>query len=153
MRNVIYFLVTWVVLSCHQTNSKNNTDSTNLQKQSNFILTGDFYNGEIIELKFNDSLVFNKTVVADSIKIVNKYFLLNYNKSFKIALRTLYNQQKYLDTIFIVNEIKSDSNFKLTITHPHPSDWKKYYKDGIPSKNWGYLPIDSSIRFVHLSRY
>lgn len=153
MWKIIYLVAILILVSCQDSKQKSTNGKLVSDRKSNFIFTGDFYKGELIELKFNDSLVLQEIVTTDSLTLISKYFTFNYDRPFSFSVRTFYKDQIYLDTNLLIREITKGTNYKVTVTHPHPHDWMKYYKDGIPYKNWGYLPIDSALRFVHISRY
>lgn len=144
-----------LLFSCEDNwGGKNHEEIIIEQDRSNFHLAGDFYNRELILLEFNDCLLLREEVKSVyKTKIDSWYFWLDYGKPFKISLKTFYNGKVYLDTTFWVEHPNVDSSYKVTVTHPHPYDWERYYKGGIPIKSWGYLPIDSSIRFIHLRNY
>jgi hypothetical protein len=150
---ILPLLLSLFFFSCKESKNVKTYQKEKNDDSNNFNFSGHFYSGELIELRINDSVVLYEQVVADTSKILNKYFLVDYTSPFKALLKTSYKGRIYLDTVLRVSNPKEGENYKITVTHPHPYDWKKYFKDGVPFKKWGYLPIDSSIRFIHLTTF
>ena len=105
--------------------------------------------GETIIIKYNKKVILNETINnPQEGYYYDKNFCLPDTKNCIISINTSLKSKKYIDTSFVVNG--TNNIHHLVISMPHPLNWKEFYNNSIPPKEWSYLPIDSCIRFVNL---
>lgn len=152
MKQLIYYSLILFLFSCN----KGEVYKYKAEKySSNFkFFGGTIYYGEVIQIKYNDELIFRHKM--DSVSgFPNafhyfKEFELPYSDQFSISFTTSYNGKIYIDTTVIGR--KGDFGYHLTLSRSLPLDWgEAYFEDGKlePIKTWEYLPIDSSVRLIH----
>lgn len=144
LRNsIICFLL--LLVSC---NPKKDYKATKTCKNLKFH-AHTIYPNENVTIRFNKEVILNETVKnKQEGYYFDKDFCLPKVRDCLINVSTSFGSKKYIDTTILVNDLSK--NYHLVISMPHPVNWKEYYKDSFPPKNWGYLPIDSCIRFVKL---
>lgn len=150
MRIFFLFALASFFFSCERGNVykyKADKNSSNLKFYAGTI----FYN-ETIFIKYNDDLIFKYTM--DSVKgypyafQCNREFSIPYTDKFTISISTMLNGKTYLDTTMKCE--KSNFGYHLNVSRAVPFNYRYYFEEGKiePVKQWGYLPIDSCIRFV-----
>jgi hypothetical protein len=144
MKRIITYSLLFFLFSCesdeiHKFKGKNYSKNFSLY-------SGTFFKDETITIKFNDEIIFNHKM--DSTFQCYRIFQIPYTDSFKISIKTKYDNKFYIDTSF--EGIKSTFGYILNISRPLPFNWKEYFVQGQPEavSSWGYLPIDSCIRFT-----
>lgn len=145
-RNKIIFTILWLFdVSCaHNKDYSATMSCNNLKFHAHTI-----FPNESIMIKFNKEVIFEKIIKSEQEGYyVDKNFCLPYAVNCTLNVTSFLNSKKYIDTTFTVKDL--NIGYHLVISMPHPINWKEYYKDGIPYKEWGYLSIDSCIRFVRL---
>ena len=144
-RNNIIVTLCLLVVSCSHNKDYSATKSCNNLKFHAHTI----FPNESITIKFNKEVILNKLVKSKQEGYyVDKDFCLPNAMNCTISVTSLLSSKKYIDTTFTVKDLSN--GYHLVISMPHPINWKEYYKDGVPPKEWGYLPIDSCIRFVRL---
>ena len=136
-----------LVVSCNQENKYSATKICNNFRFHAHTL----YPDEIILIKFNNQVLLNTTIKnSQQGYYFDRDFCLPNLKDCTISISSFLKSKKYIDTTFIIKDLLH-SGYHLSISMPHPINWRKYYKNGFPPKAWGYLSIDSCIRFVKLT--
>lgn len=109
-----------------------------------------FFPKKTVWLYYNDELILKYKVDSlDGIRF-KRDFCLDYKKIGRLRLLSVYNEKKYIDTTLILK--KEKYGYLLMLSLPHPKNWQDYYENQspVPTKEWGYLPIDSALRLVSL---
>jgi hypothetical protein len=111
---------------------------------------GRLYPKEVIELYYNHELILRYKVDSLDGYRFEREFCLDYKKEGILQIVSSYKNKKYLDTS--VKVVKKDFGYFLSVSYPLPKDWKNYFKKGIagPIKEWGYQPIEKSVRLISL---
>jgi hypothetical protein len=106
------------------------------------------FKDEILTIKYNNEIILSHKV--DSIKgyFCYREFLLPFTDKFIISISTTHKGKTYIDTTFYGS--KTDFGYHLIVSQPYPFNWKDYFTKDSPVRirEWGYLPIDSSLRNV-----
>src|SRR5690242_19670881 len=130
-------LLSLFATSCIQHHDYNATTSCN---NFEFFASTIFINEKIV-VKCNKDVILCKTITHwPEGYLFKRYFCLPKTKSCSISVVSYYKSKKYIDTSFVFNN--TDTNYHLIISKPHPLNWREYYKNGFPTKNWGHLSID-----------
>ena len=109
-----------------------------------------FPNEEVL-IKYNNGLILSKLVEREKDGYnVMQDFCLPKTKNCTIQIISIYKSVKYLDTTFIIKDLIT-TGYHIVISMPQPLNWRKYYEKEFHPRKWGYLPIDSCIRFVSLN--
>ena len=143
---VLSYIVTLFLLSC---DSGEVYEYQGNKKSKNFVFSAaTIFKDEIVTVKYNNDIILRHKV--DSIKgyFCYREFLLPMTGHFSISVSTTFNGKSYIDTTFYGSE--AQFGYRLIVTQPYPLNWKDYFTDESPvrSRDWGYLPIDSSLRKV-----
>lgn len=113
-------------------------------------LSGSFFPDEELVISYNDSVILKQKL--DSTVSGYRYgkdFCLDLTDTFKLKLQTFYKSKLVLDTTFIGYGI--EGYYSLSTSLPHPLSNEGYIENGKIVREWGYLPIDSSRRYMQLT--
>jgi hypothetical protein len=144
-RSSIIGIMVLLMISCTNDKKYEATETcSNLRFHAHTI-----FPGENIIIKFNKEVILNETInnMQEGYYFDKNFYLPN-TKDCIISINTSLKSKRYIDTSFVVNRI--NNIYHLIISMPHPINWEEFYQDSVPPKEWGYLPIDSCIRFVKL---
>lgn len=151
MKNILFYLLVIFLSSCEREEIYKYKAE---KHSSNFIFyASTIYYGEIIEIKYNDDLIFRHkmdsvTGFSNAFQLYRE-FNLPYTEQFSISISTKFGDNIYIDTT--MTGTKGDFGYHLTLSRSLPLDWGgSYFEEGKIEaiKKWGYLPIDSSFRHV-----
>ena len=150
MRVVYCALVLLIMVGCRQGEDVYLHKAT--KECSNFELyIGRLFPQEIISLYYNKELILRYKVDSLDGFRFKRHFCLGYGKEGELKIVSQYKGNVYIDTV--LNVKKERFGYLLTVSLPHPIDWKNYYENSssVPTKEWGYLPIDKCVRLVSLN--
>ena len=142
---IICLLFLIAIVSCNQHKDYNATQScSNLKFHAHTI-----FPDENIIIKFNKEVILNETIKSKQQGYyLDKSFCLPKENNCVVSVISSLGSKTYIDSSFYIKDF--NYGYHLIISMPHPVNWKDYYKDGFPPKQWGYLSIDSCTRFVSL---
>jgi hypothetical protein len=146
MKRLLLYIAMLFLLSC---DTREIYKYQGNKKSKNFTFkAATIFKDEIVTIKYNNDIILRH--VVDSIKgyFCYREFLIPMTDHFTISISTTHNGKKYIDTTFYGS--KAQFSYHLIVTQPYPFNWKDYFNEGSPVRNrdWGYLPIDSSLRNV-----
>ncbi len=140
-----------ICFSCGSEVQKNNEMlSTTDTECKTLTLSGSFFPDEELVISFNDSVILKQKLDSTfSGYRYGKNFCIELTDTFKLKLQTFYKSELVLDTTF--TGYGAEEYYTLSTSLPHPLSNKGYIENGKIIKNWGYLPIDSSRRYMQLT--
>jgi hypothetical protein len=115
------------------------------------LFVGRLFPNETVSLYYNKELILRyKTDSLDGFRF-KRHFCIDYQGNGRLKIVSEYNNKTYIDTM--LNVRKDKFGYLLTVSLPHPKDWKGYYeeKSPVPTKEWGSLAIDDCVRLVSLN--
>ncbi len=149
MKKIIILLLTgFIYQSCSKLNSAKDTIENACGK---LILTGHAFSGEKRILFVNDKKVYDRSFNQNQRSFTTRdKICAEFLGKTKIRLISTFHNKRYIDTTFIFNANKKEDYYQIAISLPHPLNLDEYIKNGKIIKSWGYIPIDSSKRFIGL---
>lgn len=149
MRNLVFISLLMVLAGCEQ-KSVYKYKATEECNNLNFSV-GRLFPEETVYLYYNNKIILQYKVDSLDGFRFKRDFCIDYKESGMLKVVSVYNDKTYIDTA--INVKKENFGYLLTVSLPHPKDWKNYYENNspVPTKEWGYLPIDKCVRLVSLN--
>jgi hypothetical protein len=143
-----------LILICFSCSSEVQTENEMLNSKAaecqTLTLSGSFFPDEVLVISYNDSVILKQKL--DSTVSGYRYgkdFCLHLTDTFKLKLQTFYKSKLVLDTTF--TGYGAEEYYSVSTSLPHPLSNEGYIENGKIIKEWGYLPIDSSRRYMQLT--
>lgn len=108
------------------------------------------FEGENVTVWLNDSVFYTRTVEPGAPRMFEVYRRLPAEKVSLLRLQTEYLGRIYLDSTIAVGTYYPQASLRISTTVPFPFDYAERMKTDSLGR-WGYLPIDSSLRFINFS--
>lgn len=149
MRNLFVIALLILFCGCEQqvdTYKNKATEECNNLKLS----VGRLFPNEIIYLYYNNDLILKYKVDSLEGFRFKRDFCIDYKKEGILKIVSEHYNTIYIDTA--INVKKQDFGYLLMVSVPHPINWQQYYENDspVPTKDWGYLPINKSLRLISL---